>query len=279
MYGPVPLAVFRTPPGRAFASVHFGATWHHREARHAREERRVRLRGVDIDGVRVHDIHAVNDGVGRAGVRVVLRVERAHDAVLDRIRVEGLAVVEGDVLPQRELHRVVVQPLPGGREERRDRLAVPLDLHQRLVDMAQDALRDRRDVGLRVDARASSVGPCPSRGQFARLVALRLAGRRVLDARLDLDAHGGDRAEGRRRAAGCLRCRAGVFAAAAGLPAAAGVLPLAAEAAGLVAAAAPVVAAVVAVGAVLEPPQAASTALAAAAADPIRNRRRLRIRE
>src|SRR4051812_20037653 len=76
-------------------------------------------------------------------------------------------------------------------------------------------------------------------------------------------------------AAGVLAAAAGVLAAAAGLPAAAGVLPVAAEAAGLVAAAAPVVA----VGAVLEPPQAASTALAAAAAYQIRKRRRLRVRE
>src|SRR5262249_61105806 len=64
----------------------------------------------------VGDVDVVDRRDAGAARRALLGVQNALDAELDRARVEGLAVVELDVVPELELPRGVVEEAPGLRE-------------------------------------------------------------------------------------------------------------------------------------------------------------------
>ena len=90
-----------------------------------------------------------------ADLAVDALIERALDRGLDGLGVERLAVMEGDAFLQLKAPGEVVDPLPRGRQARRDAAVVGIDLGQRLGDVLLD---DAADIGAAGLARVDHVG-------------------------------------------------------------------------------------------------------------------------
>ena len=133
----------------------------HREAGHAQQQGRIRLRRLDVDGVFVDDVNIGDSSVGASGVSIVGRVERSHDAELRGLAIELFAVVELHALAQLELEGQIVKALPLRCQQRLHGRQVTIDINQRLVHVPELALGDGADVGLRVEPLAHKLGSSP----------------------------------------------------------------------------------------------------------------------